>query len=312
MTAIIAVKPGDSFEHWHDVTCRQFSHTECSPIAQRNFQARVTIKSLGGLALSRIWSSTQQGEAIRVSRRSADIRKDQRDCFMLWLMLDGSTQLYQDGRHVRLARGDLVLQDQSRPFDLEFGPLSHALMLAIPRPLLLTRLTAVDRMAARRIDAQSSMGPLAGALIQEVFSMEQSRDDRLEKRLSTSVLDLLSTVFDSELALPSLAMRREQRLEEIKAYMLAHLQNCELDVETLAQAASMSLRSLYRLFAREAITPMQWLWEQRLIASYRLLDEGSGGRVTDVALACGFKDVSHFSRVFRSRFGVSASSLGKR
>ena len=36
MTAIIAVKPGDSFEHWHEVTCRQFSQTE----AIRLFLAR--------------------------------------------------------------------------------------------------------------------------------------------------------------------------------------------------------------------------------------------------------------------------------
>lgn len=61
MTAIIAVKPGDSFEHWHEVTCRQFSQTECSQIARHQFQARVTLNSFGGLGLSSIWSATPQG-----------------------------------------------------------------------------------------------------------------------------------------------------------------------------------------------------------------------------------------------------------
>ncbi|MEO5707638.1 MAG: AraC family transcriptional regulator [Alteraurantiacibacter sp.] len=30
------------------------------------------------------------------------------------------------------------------------------------------------------------------------------------------------------------------------------------------------------------------------------------GRITDVALECGFNDLSYFSRTFRRRFGVSA------
>lgn len=310
MTAIMAVKPGDSFEHWHDVTCRQFSHTECSKMALQHFQARVTIRQFGGLALSNIWSATQDGERIRVSRRAADIRKDQRDCFMLWLMKDGHAQLQQEGRYVRLAGGDLVLQDQSRPFDLELGQLTHAAMIMIPRPLLASRLPAAGSMAARLVPAQSRMGPMAGSLVQQLFDMADSSQEELDRRLSTSVLDMIATMLEAEVSPDSLVLRRDRRLDEVKAYMLAHLQDCDLDLEMIAQASSMAPRTLYRLFARESRAPIQWLWEQRLEASYRLLGEGKSKRVTDVALACGFKDVSHFSRVFRARFGVSASSLG--
>lgn len=309
MTAIIAVKPGDSFEHWHEVTCRQFSQTECSQIARHQFQARVTLNTFGGLGLSSIWSATPQGETIRVNRRQADIRKDQRDCFMLWLMLDGTIQLSQDGRYVSLASGDLVLQDQSRPFDLEFGPLAHAAMVVIPRPLLAARLPSVSRLAALRIPAHSRLGPMAGALVKQLLCMEETAQKGTDQRVSASVLDILTTTFDAEVVTPAKAARRERRLDEVKAYMLAHLHDGALSAETIAAASSMALRSLYRLFASEASSPMQWLWEQRLQASYRLLGEGELNRVTDVALACGFNDVSHFSRVFRVRFGMSAGAL---
>lgn len=310
MTAIIAVKPGDSFEHWHEVTCRQFSQTECSQIARHQFQARVTLNSFGGLGLSSIWSATPQGEAIRVNRRQADIRKDQRDCFMLWLMLDGHIQLSQDGRYVRLGAGDLVLQDQSQPFDLELGPLAHAAMVMIPRPLLATRLPSVGNLAARRIAANSHLGPMAGALVKQLLGMGRSAEDGMDQRVTASVLDIFSAVFESETSALSLANRQERRLEQIKAYIRAHLHEDALDVEQIARASSMATRTLYRLFAQEATTPMQWLWEQRLIRSYRLLEEGKHKRVTEVAMACGFKDLSHFSRLFQARFGQAPSTLG--
>ncbi|MHC3916371.1 helix-turn-helix domain-containing protein [Alcaligenes nematophilus] len=310
MTAIIAVKPGDSFEHWHEVTCRQFSQTECSQIARPQFQARVTLTSFGGLGLSSIWSATPQGEAIRVNRRPADIRKDQRDCFMLWLMLDGHIQLSQDGRYVSLGTGDLVLQDQSRPFDLDLGSLAHAAMVMIPRPLLASRLPSVGNLAARRIAANSRLGPMAGALVKQLLSLGEAAADGMDRRVTASVLDIFSAVFESDAPALSRGTRQERRLEQVQAYMRAHLHEDGLDVDQIARASSMATRTLYRLFALEATTPMQWLWEQRLIHSYRLLEGGKPKRVTEVAMACGFKDLSHFSRLFQARFGQSPSTLG--
>ncbi|MFC4964690.1 helix-turn-helix domain-containing protein [Alcaligenes sp. GCM10023179] len=310
MTAIIAVKPGDSFEHWHEVTCRQFSQTECSQIARPQFQARVTLTSFGGLGLSSIWSVTPQGEAIRVSRRQADIRKDQRDCFMLWLMLDGHIQLSQDGRYVSLGAGDLVLQDQSRPFDLELGSLANAAMVMIPRPLLASRLPSVGNLAARRIAANSRLGPMAGALVKQLLSLGEAAADGMDRRVTASVLDIFSAVFESDAPALSRGTHQERRLEQVQAYMRAHLHEDRLDVDQIARASSMATRTLYRLFALEATTPMQWLWEQRLIQSYRLLEGGKPKRVTEVAMACGFKDLSHFSRLFQARFGQSPSTLG--
>ncbi len=310
MTAIIAVKPGDSFEHWHEVTCRQFSQTECSQIARPQFQARVTLTSFGGLGLSSIWSATPQGEAIRVNRRPADIRKDQRDCFMLWLMLDGHIQLSQDGRYVSLGTGDLVLQDQSRPFDLDLGSLAHAAMVMIPRPLLASRLPSVGNLAARRIAANSRLGPMAGALVKQLLSLGEAAADGMDRRVTASVLDIFSAVFESDAPALSRGTRQERRLEQVQAYMRAHLHEDGLDVDQIARASSMATRTLYRLFALEATTPMQWLWEQRLIQSYRLLEGGKPKRVTEVAMACGFKDLSHFSRLFQARFGQSPSTLG--
>ena len=311
MKAITAVKPGDSFDHWHHVTCRQFSMTECSKAAEHDFSARVTIRQFGDLVLNTIWSAVRHDQAIRVTRRPIDIRKDQRDYFMLWLMLAGTARLSQDGRYASLQGGDLVLQDQSRPFELEFGQLSHAAMVMVPRPLLTSRLPFAESMAARRIPAISRTGPLTGSLLRQLFSMEETIEDVIDRRLSTSALDIISTMLEAELGQQSSVARLGRRLEEVKGYMLARMHDCDLDAETIARGTAMASRTLYRLFAREATTPIQWLWEQRLTRSYHLLSEAKAGGVTDVAMICGFKDVSHFSRAFRAKFGRSPSSIGR-
>ena len=73
----------------------------------------------------------------------------------------------------------------------------------------------------------------------------------------------------------------------------------------LAARAGVSVRQLERLFARHiGQTIGQHYLALRLDAAKRLLRETGLSRL-DVAVACGFADVSHFSRSFRRRFGQS-------
>jgi transcriptional regulator GlxA family with amidase domain len=73
----------------------------------------------------------------------------------------------------------------------------------------------------------------------------------------------------------------------------------------LARIAGVSLRQLERLFATHlGRTIGQEYMRQRLDAAMRLLRETDLSRI-EIAVTCGFADASHFSRTFRSRFGVS-------
>ena len=115
MKSITAVRPGDCFGHWHQVTCRNYSVTECRPVTDRKFRAGIAIKEFGALAISAVTTATPPEETIRVSRGAAEIRKDPRDYFMLWLMLSGEVKLAQDGRTAHTQPGDLFVYDQSLP-----------------------------------------------------------------------------------------------------------------------------------------------------------------------------------------------------
>jgi transcriptional regulator GlxA family with amidase domain len=88
------------------------------------------------------------------------------------------------------------------------------------------------------------------------------------------------------------------------AAMEAHIAE-PLERRELAARAGVSLRQLERLFAHHiGQTIGQHYLGLRLDAARRLLRETGLSRL-DVAVACGFADVSHFSRSFRRRFGQS-------
>jgi AraC-like DNA-binding protein len=312
LKAAIAVKPGDCFDHWHQVTCRDFSVTECDRVSDRHFRARVSICPFGALAINDIWSSTAADERIRVTRSPSDIRKDPRDYFMLWVALGGEATLTQDGREARMRPGDLALHDQSRPFVLQFGQRSRAIMISIPRPLLISRLPIAPQLSARRIPRESKFGALAGSIARRLAGLDETTPDAVVSRLGASALDIFATTLEAELTEQISGSVHEKRLVHAKRFILANLHDSSLDLETIARAQNMAPRTLNRLFAGEGTTPIRWLWQQRLAASFKALTEGQVSQVTDAALSFGFSDLSHFSRAFKSAFGQSPHTIKRR
>jgi AraC-like DNA-binding protein len=305
-----AVKPGDCFEHWHQVTCRSYSLTECERVPDENFQARVAFRAFGALTLSEIWSSTAPETLIRVTRTPHEIRKDFKDHFLIWLMLDGETVLAQAGRHARICAGDIVLQDQSQPLSLEFAKHSHALLINIPRALLTSRLASAPDLAARRIGPDSSLSQLSATVFHRISQFEETTDPGTVGRVGASALDLLATALEAELTDAIVSdSRTRQRLDQAKRYILSNLHDPDLDLTAIARAQGATPRTLNRIFAMEKTTPVRWLWQQRLAASFRALAEGRSRQVTDVALTYGFTDLSHFSRAFKAEFGCSPRTV---
>jgi AraC-like DNA-binding protein len=76
-------------------------------------------------------------------------------------------------------------------------------------------------------------------------------------------------------------------------------------LEILAREARLSPYHFLRTFeARTGATPHQYLLRLRLrCAALRLSAEST--KIVDIALDCGFGDVSNFTRTFRAEFGVS-------
>ncbi len=82
-----------------------------------------------------------------------------------------------------------------------------------------------------------------------------------------------------------------------------------LSLRQLAKVAEIGTRQLNRLFVAELGVPTMHLYRRlRLEVAARML-AGSSLPITDIALATGFADSSHFSRAFSAESGMAPSSF---
>jgi AraC-like DNA-binding protein len=94
--------------------------------------------------------------------------------------------------------------------------------------------------------------------------------------------------------------------------MIEHDPEAAHNLKSVADAARLSPFHFLRTFeALTGVTPHQYLLRARLRrASLRLRTENS--RIIDIALGCGFSDVSNFNRAFRAEFGMSPRAYRSR
>jgi AraC-like DNA-binding protein len=98
-----------------------------------------------------------------------------------------------------------------------------------------------------------------------------------------------------------LAPWQERRAKEM---LLDDLQ-ADCSLSELADACGVSVRHLGRAFkATTGLPPHRWLLRRRVERAKELL-EGTDNSLTAIALACGFADQSHLTRVFQALAGSS-------
>jgi AraC-like DNA-binding protein len=85
------------------------------------------------------------------------------------------------------------------------------------------------------------------------------------------------------------------------------------DIEQAVSITGRSARTLYRAFQRvRGYSPLEFSKQRRLLKAQEMLRDGSVARtVIEAAMACGFSDMSHFSRDFVKAFGMTPSSVLK-
>lgn len=79
----------------------------------------------------------------------------------------------------------------------------------------------------------------------------------------------------------------------------------ELSLEEIANYTGRSLATFKRDFAKISdLTPQKWLIKRRLEAAHDLIQAGSK-KVSEVCFDVGFKNLSHFSKIYKEAYGVA-------
>lgn len=295
----------EPFQYWRRLMREHYALAHGVPGDVGAFDARFTVCPFGPITVSRLVAPAQSWERTR-----DHVFKDVRDDLVLTLMLEGRGELRQDRHEVRQHAGTLAFFDTGKPFSYELD--AEVLFTRIPRRVLADRVVSPVPLATA-IPVDSGVGELAVRMLRQVSELELGPEDAGASHLGASVLDLVAaTLCSRAAAVENLDQRGGESLldegpllDRAKGFILANLSEPDLTVDVIAQAIGVSNRTLHRLFGLIGTTPIRWLWRARLSVSHRELSGQHPRRVTDVAFSCGFRDLSHFSRLFKRTYGVS-------
>jgi AraC family transcriptional regulator len=98
----------------------------------------------------------------------------------------------------------------------------------------------------------------------------------------------------------------QNQLKSIKDYMLGHLSD-QVTLADIAEVAGCSERHLLREFQKsEGTSPMKYIQNRRIEHAKRLLSQGTLS-LAEIAHACGFPYVQHFTTAFGRATGLTPS-----
>lgn len=156
--------------------------------------------------------------------------------------------------------------------------------------------------AAVRVEHDVALSALFQSMRTYLSGAEPPPEPLVRLKLKELVISILASGNNSELA------AYFRRIGASDAPPLAEIMEANfrfnLSLEEYAKLCHRSLSSFKREFQAEfKESPGKWLSQRRLEHAAKLLRQ-SPASVTEIAFDSGFEDVSHFSRVFKDRFGV--------
>lgn len=211
----------------------------------------------------------------------------------------------------------------SRAVEIDFCENFQQVVWRIPRDVLVQKLAALTGLpvisdlnfeAAFQLETAQS-GVVLQLLDCLLNAVETARDGlsnvlvaELEQSLLTAFLDASQHDFQDQLNAKPRAIAPWQ-VQRAETYIEQNWDKA-ITIEDLAVVTGASARSIFRTFQQSrGYTPLEFAKTIRLKHARRLLEAGDGASVTEVAFACGFGDLSRFSKDFAQAFGERPSAV---
>lgn len=227
------------------------------------------------------------------------------DVVLFSLMLSGEEVVTQSDGELLIGTGDIVVIDGSRPGTCVIPQRIRTSTLVVPKDLLPLRRSLPDKLPAA-----SPMSRFLGEHIRLLTRELGELPADAWNSIAHATTELLQIAMHSDgQSTDRTASLRVKMLPDVRRFIHRHLADPEMTPKGIAAEHAISVRTLHAMFAEVGDTVSGYIRRRRLEGSHAELTRSPSRTVIDVAHNWGFKNASHFARVFKSEYGVSPREL---
>src|SRR5262245_34851418 len=303
-----AGKPsGPRYEQWREEYARQWLSADFEPLEGEHL-----VNEFAGTMHSFLGISTLRGTPLKTTRRD-DVAGEARDWMYFVIASGARLEARQRGRLSEVREGQMVLLSNREPAWLTQTKGSRW-SLRLPHRLLKDLSRNIEDKLARPLTASPELGDLLLRQMETAHRFGPKLGLMENHVVAQHLLDLAGLCLGIDRDAAHIAEQRglaAARFDAIKSDILQQIGMPGLNPASIAARHGVSVRYVQHLFERAGTSFTAFVNEQRLRLAYRLLREPSHRwrKMSDIAAAAGFPDVSYFNRACKGRFGATPRDI---
>lgn len=300
----VPFSPSERADYWHSLVSNTFIPLDVTLHEREPSAGTISSDRLGPLQISVVEAGPQT-----VSRHRRLIALGGEDYMTITLQQRGTARLTQDGREALVKPGAFTCCDTGRPFKREHPDDFRFTWLGVPKKELGMSDTDLQTLTGTLFSGHCGTSGLVAGYLARLADQAAGFDPHTGRQLAMTAVDLLTVLLRERQGRldPHASETARGMLARIKAYILRHLAEPDLSPARIAVAHHISVRYLHKLFSSEGLTVGRWIQHERLERCRHDLSRSSrtAPAVSAVAQRWGFVSASHFSRIFRTAYGMS-------
>jgi len=291
------------FGNWADHLAAAFVQLEPRELGEQPFRGAITRTDAGRIKVSLVTASRH-----RVLRLRSHITRSTDDLCFINLQIEGMGRYTQRGHEQICGPGDLAVVDTTEPFEIANARDFRLFCFAVPRGLLPSSLCERPHLRLASTQSGRALSKILHGYAE--LCLGQATQSDISAHCGIHIVDLINHATN----LQEDGSQTRAREPVLLSMMLDHLGRCvtdpDLSAESLARTFRCSERYVHKMFSATGRSVGEHLNDRRVaLCAQRLIDKQERRTIAEIAFEVGFRDISHFNRLFKRSHGVTPREL---